>query len=180
MSLQTKHWSRIYRHYISISRYVRPSKRTACSRVTQQLTTSEGLALKLCNVSDCFPTIIPPSSLTQLPVTSTNKGHTLEGYFLCRATHTFIHMHLHHTCTSTHTGRGHILRNDTIVLVVARSRCNLWWDRVAGLAPHHCLPTRWWAFADRVIVLLLYLPKFNIIRSCQKRLQHLPECFEYK
>lgn len=110
--------------------------------VTQQLTTSEGLALKLCNVSDCFPTIIPPSSLTQLPVTSTDKGHTLEGYFLCRATHTFIHMHLHHTCTSTHTGRGRILRNDTIVLVVARSRCNLWWDRVAGLAPHHCLPTR--------------------------------------
>ena len=91
--------------YIFLSR----SKRAACVCVTQQLTTSEGLALKPCNVSNCFPAIIPPSSLTQLPVTSADKGHTMEGYFLCRHTRTFSmysrHMHTHtHQCGRTCRG----------------------------------------------------------------------------
>lgn len=77
------------------------SKRAACVCVTQQLTTSEGLALKPCNVSNCFPAIIPPSSLTQLPVTSADKGHTMEGYFLCRHTRTYTHVLTPHAHTHT-------------------------------------------------------------------------------
>lgn len=52
------------------------------------------------------------------------------------------HAHLH-----THK-RRRTPKNDTIVLMVARHCCYLWRDRVAGLVPHQCLPTRWWAFAD--------------------------------
>lgn len=131
-----------------------PAKGLHAGCVTQQLTTSEGLALKPCNVSNCFPAIIPPSSLTQLPVTSPDKGHTMEGYFLCRHIRLRIRMHSHHMHTCRRT-RLHTLWNDTIVLMVARRCCNLWRYRVAGLAPHQCLRTRWWAFADRALARLL-------------------------
>lgn len=147
-----------FKHYICLPCKLRPRKRNACVCFTQQLTTSEGLALKPCNVSNCFPAIIPPSSLTQLPVTSPDKGHTMESYFLCRHTRMYTYAltpraYLRaHTSTHAHSNTP---RNDTIVLRVARCCCNIWLDRVAGLAQHQCLRTRWWAFADRALVHLL-------------------------
>ncbi len=79
------------------------------------------------------------------------------GLFLMQ-TYTYVYACTHITCvpanthTHTHTHKRRrtywcTLRYDTIVLMVARRCCNLWRDRVAGLAPHQCLPTRWWAFS---------------------------------
>lgn len=69
------------------------------------------------------------------------------GLFLMQ-TYTYVYACTHATCTHTHTQMWtHMPRDDTIVLTVARCCCNLWRDRVAGLASHQCLPTRWWAFS---------------------------------
>lgn len=80
-----------------------------CTRITsvcftEQLTTSEGLARKLRNVSNCFQAIIPPSSLTQLPVTLADKRPTMESYFVCTQTS------YTRTCTRTQAGM-HALRH---------------------------------------------------------------------
>lgn len=93
----------IFKHCICLPCKLRPRKRTACICFTQQLTTSEGLALKPCYVSNCFPAIIPPSSLTQLPVTSPDKGHTMESYFLCRHTRMYTYALTPHAYLRAHT-----------------------------------------------------------------------------
>lgn len=116
-----------------------------CTRITsvcftEQLTASEGLARKLCNVSNCFQAIIPPSSLTQLPVTLADKRPTMESYFVCTQTS------YTRTCTRTQAGKHARTKTlpgiGTMVLRVARCRGTVRVDRVAGLVQHQCLHRR--------------------------------------